>query len=1003
MRTGKITLLLKKGISWLLVCCLFSQTAIAEVGVATSTHPAHPPSYHKDASSRSQIDANINPAQASVSMDSAANGVQVVQINAPNGAGISHNRFNDFNVSESGLILNNNPNEGISELGGMVLANPNMVSGSGARTIINEVISNHASDIRGATEIFGQKANYILANPNGINVGNAYFINMNGVTLTTGNLQFNSLGELEKILVDKGHISFSKDLNLRNLDYFDVIARTTRIGAELHAGREARIVTGVGEFNTKSKQFNSNDASEAAPSIAIDSYHLGGLYAGKIFIQANEKGAGVNLGKAIATSGEIVIDANGDLRHRDINSSSNINIKSSANIVADQESKIEAKGNISYVAAGDIEFRSKNIQSHGSLGISVQGQNFINYAAIATSVGGIKIETRGNLFNSGSIVARGNIQAKAGGAFENVSFIHSKFGQINFTSSRDMNNEGVITTGQGGILLVSKSNFANAGIISANSTLIIDIFGNVWNIPDHASKKHGILESKTSDVIIRSVAGLVDNRGTLHAKRKVKLTSKTNLVNTGQIQSELVEIDSEGNIEINGKVKAREASFKSDSNIILGGDIHSSDKLSVIALGDIENNGRLYNSRRIYLDASGNIANLGLVFALDNLQITASGHLVNRGDIKSRNYLYLSSGQNIQNSGEISSQGRAHLKTLGEFRNEGEITSSEHLFIESKRSATNIGTIEAAKVLNIFSGLDIANPGKLLSGGKEVLVVTGGNILNMGGIGIEYPTIASTPIPSSLSPPVLPESGGYLHIRAARNFTNSGTATSKKTEKVVLRAFDINNDGGILLAASELDLEAQRDLANLGGIVRAKSIKAIAARDFTGTKAANLGPRLADAGTIASEEAMTITIGDNFSHSGNIEAGGALVIDTDVFDNSDGEIFAHNDATLITSGDILNSRGKFTGKGKIEIRSISGDIDNEEGLIFADGPLDISSLGGLSSKKGHIESSHGTVVIATENFDNIEGKLLSGDDLQVVTERDITNQFGVIRSGKNLP
>ena len=97
----------------------------------------------------------------------APNGVPLVDIVTPNGSGLSHNKYNQFNVGTPGVILNNfNGEVGTSKLGGATPGNPNLKSSGSATVILNEVTSGSRSSLLGPTEVFGGRADVLISTPN---------------------------------------------------------------------------------------------------------------------------------------------------------------------------------------------------------------------------------------------------------------------------------------------------------------------------------------------------------------------------------------------------------------------------------------------------------------------------------------------------------------------------------------------------------------------------------------------------------------------------------------------------------------------------------------------------------------------------------------------------------------------------------------------------------------------------------------------------------------------
>ncbi|WP_244305954.1 filamentous hemagglutinin N-terminal domain-containing protein [Paraburkholderia lacunae] len=241
-----------------------------------------------------------------------ANGLPIVQIATPNAAGVSNNPYTQYNVGSSGLILNNSASNVQTQLGGYVTGNANLGAGS-ARVIVNQVVGGNASQLLGYTEVAGQKAEVVIANPAGIYCNGCGFINTSRGILTTGTPVFGGTGSLDAFHVTGGQIQIgTAGLNGSNVDQVDLIARSLAINGKVWTGQSLNVVAGNNDVRYSDLNAQSLGADGNSPGVAIDVAQLGGMYAGKIRLVGTETGVGVNsAGTIAAQSGDVQVSSQG--------------------------------------------------------------------------------------------------------------------------------------------------------------------------------------------------------------------------------------------------------------------------------------------------------------------------------------------------------------------------------------------------------------------------------------------------------------------------------------------------------------------------------------------------------------------------------------------------------------------------------------------------------------------------------------------------------------------
>ncbi|WP_241088464.1 filamentous hemagglutinin N-terminal domain-containing protein [Pseudomonas viridiflava] len=912
----------------------------------------------------------------------AGNGVPIINIATPNASGLSHNQFQQYNVDSQGVILNNSTNQTQStQLGGIIVGNSNL-RGTAANTILNEVVGANASQLRGYTEVAGQAARVIVANPYGISCNGCGFINTPQVTLTTGKPILDANGQLQRFNVQGGSISIDGvGLNADSVDQFDIITRSAKINAELHAKR-LNVITGRNDVDAQTLNPTAlADDGSGKPELAIDSSALGGMYAGAIRLVGTEAGVGVRLaGDLAASGGDIQIDANGHLNVMQVAASGAVNVRANT---AEVNGPVYAGSSLAMTTGGDLTTR-QNVAARDALTLSAGGQ-LRNSAVIEAGVnadnsrnasGDVTLSAN-SLTNSGSITASRALQATVTQTLNNQGATLNGQARVWVAAGVIDNRQSGRILSQGGNADINASQILNAqsGLISSSGNLNITA-QTLDNSQQGKLSSGAVLTARISGQvlnqlgIINAAGGLLLNTGTVD-NRTGEISSLGNLTAT------LVQFDnsSNGRLLANGTLQltadtlnnqnAGSVSGQQNVQLTLGqltntgkGSVYARNSLGVTATRAVNNDqGVLRSDGTLNLSAASLASSGGSVTSAGTASITTTAAVVNQGgQMLSDASLTLTSGSlDNSQSGRIAANGVT--VTTGAFDNhkDGRLTSTGTLGLTAAQvNNTEAGRIASAMALTAaVTELDQTNDGRLYSNSDVSLDLNNGVLNNQDGL-INAP--------------------GQLLLKNL-NVVNNQSGEISSANGFSLAATSLDNTEGSVLSDKALILSVNRLLTNLRGMVSANGLE---------LHAATLNNQNAE---ISSLGALTATVGqfDN-SQKGRLMANGALLLTADSFDNQANGVVSGQQSVQLNLGELTNTgSGRIYGKNSLGF-NIASALNNEQGVIRSDGTLSLTAAS-LNNTSGSISSAQTATITATGAAVNNGGEVLSDASLKLTTGR----------------
>ena len=921
------------------------------------------------------------------------NGLQQVNINAPNQAGISHNQYQQFDVGRQGAILNNSAVMTSTLLGGYIQGNTRLDPNKApARVIINEVNSNNPSQLRGFLEVAGGRAQVVVANPSGIVCDGCGTINAGRMTLTTGKPQLNADGSLAGYQVERGLVRIEGGgLNgdpRHDTEYVDVLARAVEVNAGIWAREEITVVAGRNQISADGKTITALAGSDGgAPAMGIDMGQMGGMYSGHIRMVGTEVGVGVrNQGGHLQAGKNLTVSSGGKLSWQ----------------LASAEPVTQAGGDITLTARDDVEHQGR-LFSGGQLNVQSQ---------------------QGDIKQSGTLAAAGNVTLRAG--------------------------KGIQSSGN----LLAGSD-ANSTLVRP-ADLTLESQGNVRASGNLMSQKKVSVTGRSVDVSQSRLAA---------AQAQLTARGGDVFLQQAKVDSDVLTVDSQRHVFAQqAEIRAGRWQITADSLFNQGGiwsQVGAGESRFALT-GTLDNTDGSIEASQLSL-STATLNNLrGRMVALDNSaqHWRVSGLLSNQyGVLGSNGSLQLDAARLDNLQGTLQSQSDLTLLTHQDISNDrGKLLAGGNLTLNSQGALSNQDGEIRGQNLQLTARQSIDNQQGLMEADEVLDVSTDGNWDNRGGsaVGVQQAKVSAGSLDNTAGKL---QSGGDLTLNTAGNVSNqAGVLTAQQDLNWQGSALSLfSNDAGALLSGGAMSLSGGQLNNRQQGLVQSQhalTLNLAGAWDNQGGKLASGGSSTVRAnslinkqgeiqvldsldmqltraldnrnGNIFSQLTQRLQAENIFNRQGWIGSLGTLTAASRGFDNREGEVISQQDADLtvttldnqrgtLQSGaslvlraaqDIANQGGKISAQARLWLQGLSdaaamGVLHNAGGQMLAGEQLRIQANGIDNQQNGLLYSQKQLQLILSDQLDNRQGKLQSGEAMQIRAAQ-LLNAGGVIDSQQQL-